>query len=635
MPVAPTYPGVYIEEVPSGVRTITGVATSIAAFVGYFSRGPMNEAVRIFNPGDFEREFGGLHRDSEAAYAIDQFFLNGGTQAWVVRTAAGNPEKAAVQLEKADSTPVLQIDAVSEGVWGDNVRIDVDYGTATPDATFNLTVREVVGGEAVATEVFRNLTMNSGEVMSVVEVVEGGSRLVRVTRPTNAANEGRPVQTGTTSNQLNTAAYSALVVDDKRSLTATIGAISGAAVSLETKPTTFAAFASGLQSAIRASHATAFRNVTVKVVGSLGTGAYLQIQSGTADADDVITFADNLAVDLGLDQAGNQNVQHYALGGGAAAFQNGADNNAAQEGDDGTLPGGQELQDALPAFDKVDLFNILCLPDTMRLPSAQAVAAAEEATRYCERRRAFYILDVPHPVGNPIDTVAEMEGWLDQHSTLRNKNVATYFPRPRVADPLNDFRLRPIAPSGTIAGLYARTDANRGVWKAPAGTEANLRGVQAFEYLLTDEENGILNPLGINCLRNFRIPGRVCWGARTLDGADQLASEWKYVPVRRLALFLEESLYRGTQWVVFEPNDEPLWAQIRLNLGAFMHGLFRQGAFQGTKPRDAYLVKCDKETTTQDDVNRGIVNIVVGFAPLKPAEFVIIKIQQLAGQVQA
>jgi phage tail sheath protein FI len=125
----------------------------------------------------------------------------------------------------------------------------------------------------------------------------------------------------------------------------------------------------------------------------------------------------------------------------------------------------------------------------------------------------------------------------------------------------------------------------------------------------------------------------VVWGSRTLRGADQLADEYKYVPVRRTALFLEESLYRGTQWVVFEPNDEPLWAQIRLNIGAFMQSLFRQGAFQGRTPREAYLVKCDRETTTQDDINRGVVNILVGFAPLKPAEFVIIKIQQLAGQI--
>jgi len=151
---------------------------------------------------------------------------------------------------------------------------------------------------------------------------------------------------------------------------------------------------------------------------------------------------------------------------------------------------------------------------------------------------------------------------------------------------------------------------------------------------LTDPENGELNPLGINCLRTFPAAGRVVWGARTRQGDDRLTSEWKYIPVRRLALFIEESLFRGTQWVVFEPNDEPLWAQIRLNVGAFMHNLFRQGAFQGRTPREAYFVKCDSETTTQDDRNRGVVNIQVGFAPLKPAEFVVIQIQQMAGQIE-
>jgi phage tail sheath protein FI len=187
---------------------------------------------------------------------------------------------------------------------------------------------------------------------------------------------------------------------------------------------------------------------------------------------------------------------------------------------------------------------------------------------------------------------------------------------------------------GLIAGVMARTDAQRGVWKAPAGIDASLNGVVGLQVEMTDAENGLLNPLGINCLRTFSVFGRVVWGARTLRGADAAADEYKYLPVRRVALFLEESLYRGLKWVVFEPNDEPLWAQIRLNVGAFMQNLFRQGPFQGSSPREAYFVKCDKETTTQNDINLGTVNIVVGFAPLKPAEFVVIKIQQMAGQIQ-
>jgi phage tail sheath protein FI len=145
---------------------------------------------------------------------------------------------------------------------------------------------------------------------------------------------------------------------------------------------------------------------------------------------------------------------------------------------------------------------------------------------------------------------------------------------------------------------------------------------------LTDEENGELNRLGINCLRAFPVTGPVVWGARTLEGADRFASEWKYIPVRRTALFIEESVYRGTKWVMFEANGEALWSQIRIDAGAFMQNMFRQGAFQGRTPHETYFVKCDQETTTQNDIDLGIVNVIIGFAPLKPAEFVIVKIQQ-------
>jgi len=163
---------------------------------------------------------------------------------------------------------------------------------------------------------------------------------------------------------------------------------------------------------------------------------------------------------------------------------------------------------------------------------------------------------------------------------------------------------------------------------------ASVTGVVGIppDKKLTDAQNGVLNPKAVNCIRTFPVHGTVLWGARTLQGSDERGSEWKYVPLRRTALFIEESLDRGLEWVVFEPNDEPLWAKIRLSVGNFMHDLVRQGAFQGVRPKDAYFVKCDTETTTQDDINLGVVNIVVGFAPLKPAEFVVIKIQQMAGQ---
>jgi phage tail sheath protein FI len=290
------------------------------------------------------------------------------------------------------------------------------------------------------------------------------------------------------------------------------------------------------------------------------------------------------------------------------------------------------------ALDKADLFNLLCIPPPTR-GSDFTADGWDAARKYCKDRRAMLIVDPPiHGLGDPgkaWDNVANAVANMGLVDPFRDENAAVFFPYIKMADSLQENRLQDFAPCGAVAGIFARTDADRGVWKAPAGLDATLRGVRELSYKMTDGENGDLNQLGVNCLRTFPIVGSIVWGSRTLKGADRLASEWKYIPVRRLALYIEESLYRGTQWVVFEPNDEPLWAQIRLNIGAFMHGLFRQGAFQGTSPRDAYFVKCDKETTTQNDINQGIVNILVGFAPLKPAEFVIIKISQIAGEVQA
>jgi hypothetical protein len=304
------------------------------------------------------------------------------------------------------------------------------------------------------------------------------------------------------------------------------------------------------------------------------------------------------------------------------------------KGADGIRGGATELigtsaaKSGIYALLDVDLFNILSIPETMDLPpDTDAKQVVAEAAALCEQRRAFYIVDAP--AGRTLSDIATWSG-----SASQSRNAAVYFPAVRISDPLDGFRLRSMAPSGTLAGVYARTDATRGVWKAPAGTDATLNGVIDLALKLNDLDNGQLNPQGINVLRSFPAYGRVAWGARTLKGSDAQADEYKYIPIRRLALFLEESLYRGTQWVVFEPNDEPLWAQIRLNVGAFMNGLFRQGAFQGLTPQEAYFVKCDKETTTQADRNLGIVNIAVGFAPLKPAEFVVITIQQIAGDLR-
>ena len=277
-------------------------------------------------------------------------------------------------------------------------------------------------------------------------------------------------------------------------------------------------------------------------------------------------------------------------------------------------------------LDRVDIFNLLCVPGETDAPT---ISTLQE---YCNRKRAFFIVDAPQlsttaglissgPVGSTPGSIT---------TGTPATNSAYYFPWISAPDPLAGNRPTLFPPCGFVAGIYAATDASRGVWKAPAGIDAGISGDLGLQYNLTDLENGSLNIQAVNCLRHFKVYGDVVWGARTLAGNDQTGSEWKYIPIRRLALFLESSLYDGTQWVVFEPNDDTLWRQVRLNVGTFMQGLFLQGAFAGTTPQQAYFVKCDAENNPPASVALGIVNILVGFAPLYPAEFVVIQIQQIA-----
>ena len=672
MPVKPTFPGVYIEEVPSGVRTIVGVATSVGAVIDYFARGPMDHALQIFSFADFEREFGGLDALSEGSYAIQQFFLNGGSEAWVVRVgqtpAGGPPSFATARIDLLDTIggngslrvfPGRLIRGVSvpdPGAWGNFVRLDVDYDVSPPNLfnhdndpahLFNITISEVAPGATqpvVRTETFRNLSLFGGFVNSAIDVVNERSRIVQVTPlPTSGTpNTNRPAQTGTVSNVLVPATVLAIAAGAQ--LQAQIsGETAPHLVTIAQQPTSLAHARALLEAGLHAAVPTdpRYTSAIVQLVGGrfrvlTGRAGDPAVLGSAFNPESRITFTEagtaTTGAELGLvGGTVSVNVQQDSVGLGTAGAQ--ANPVPGVNGDPPLAPdlvGARLPKTGMFALEDVSIFNILCIPRAAGLAPNELFTVYSNAAAYCLERRAFLIVDIPQA----IDDVQEMKDWLDANANLRSRNAAVYFPRLRVADPLNGFRLRDSGPSGTVAGIYARTDNDRGVWKAPAGIDATLRNVNELGDVMTDPENGALNPLGINALRNFPIYGNVVWGARTLDGADVLASEWKYIPVRRLALFLEESLYRGTKWVVFEPNDEPLWAQIRLNVGAFMQGLFRQGAFQGQTPREAYFVKCDKETTTQTDINNGVVNILVGFAPLKPAEFVIIKISQIAGQIQ-
>jgi phage tail sheath protein FI len=595
MPQTYLYPGLYVQEIPSGVHPITGVPTSNTAFVDFIARGPLNQAVELTSLADFERSFGGVDTRSEASYAILQYYLNGGSISWCVRVAASNATPASVDLPgenggpgsgapgsgvpgsgppgsgppgsgppgsgppgsgppgsgppgPAAAAPALQVSAANPGEWGNNLRVAVDHNVR--DATgaivaqaFNLVVQEVQPSGAqltvVTTEVWRGLSMDTTSAQFVEAVINGNSTLISV----KALSVGSPP---------------AATADD----------------------------------AVTASADSAFVRLGQGPNSTAGSSGY------------------------------DPHSPEWLSGEGASA-----------------LTGDPDKHTGLYALTAIapDIFNILCLPSVANLGNDQAFSVLTEAEALCEQARAFLLIDPPSSLDSATDPSVNLSKMKDfvtalEGQGLRHRNAAVYYPRLQIPDPLGP-QPRTVGPSGTLAGIYASTDAARGVWKAPAGSDAALRGASVL-VKLTDSENGELNPRGVNALRVFPVFGGVSWGARTLVGADQIASEWKYIPVRRTALFIEESLYEGLKWTVFEPNDEPLWSQIRLNVGAFMHGLFRQGAFQGKSPQEAYLVKCDSETTTQADIDLGVVNILVGFAPLKPAEFVVIQIQQLAGQAQ-
>lgn len=558
MPTKPSYPGVYVEEISSGVHPIVGVSTSVAAFIDFFSRGPIDEAIKIMSFGDFQRIFGGLDARSEASYAIQQFYLNGGQSAWVVRVGDTDLVNGKAFYELVNGTDsVLKVEAVNPGAWGNRLQVAVDYNTK-PAGLFNLVVREITNEngkkKVVKSEVYRNLTMGKGTSRYAIDVVRAESSLIRLTDMNAADKQG-------------------------------------------TLPST----------TIQGDYKDVIRIVN------------------EPKADEPVTAANPHGVYIPLDGGSDGKLFDE--------FNQLKNKNTLAE----AIKGDENGNTGMYALDRIEpfIFNILCIPAAAILFSDDAdnySSVYSAAQQYCVTKRAFLIMDIPEGKAS-VDELTNSEKFLGKIELLRSPNAAIYFPRLDISDPLNENRKRSVGASGTLAGIYARTDADRGVWKAPAGTEAVLRNA-SLRFKLNDAENGDLNSIGINAHRNFPTYGTISWGARTLVGADVQASEWKYIPVRRTALFIEESLYQGLKWVVFEPNAEPLWAQIRLNVGAFMHDLFRQGAFQGQSRSEAYFVRCDSNTTTQSDINNGIVNIVVGFAPLKPAEFVIVQLQQMIGQIE-
>jgi phage tail sheath protein FI len=489
-------PGVYVEEKSSGVKPIEGVGTSTGAFVGIAERGPIGEAKQIANWTQFINTFGGYIANGYLAYSVYQFFSEGGTRCFVVRTChyttiTDPTTKTAVAstgtMNDDAAAASIKVTAASEGIWGDKISVEAK---AASDATLTNGFKLVVKYNSDEKESYDNLTIGTVE-----DAIDNVSAYIKVVKQgANAPKKDTPVTLTSGNNGLTSIA------------------------------------------------ATDF------------------------------------------------------------------------EGDGKALNG-------LHAFDVVDDINIVAMPDMSG--NRDAIL---KGLNYCQNRKdCFFIADPPISL-DPTAVKAFKEGTGTYAGNAFNSSFgALYYPWVIVSDPLNPKQKKSVPPSGAIAGTYAHTDSVRGVHKAPAGiSDGYLDSVSGIERIITKSEHDGLNPIGIDVIRSFPSSGIVVWGARTLS-AD---AEWKYINIRRLFLFLEKSIDKGTQWVVFEPNSPALWGSVIRNITAFLLRVWRDGALFGSTPEEAFYVKVDAENNPPEVRDAGQLIVEVGVAPVKPAEFVIIRIQQ-------
>lgn len=629
MSVQTTYPGVYIREQKSGNATITGVSTSVTAFVGAARKGPGDTPVRLSSYASYLRQFGDpMSTAQPMGHAVGHFFANGGSQAIIVR-ALGSGAAAASSALSAVNGLTVAVSARSRGAWANGTGagtpaqaglfVEVVPAVDYPADRFTLVITEwasgVQGGPASVTtkETWAELTMAPASTRYVGTVL-GASNLVTATVTGTAA----PAP----SAGISTGALSPANVS-----------VSGKALRLSVDQGPAMDYVLFPGESPPQSHTLVEVRDHINAPGSvwpvqasISGGGRLVLTSKTSDLNSAVVVGligtNDASADLGLGVA-RGGAEVSAAGPYRPAIAVPA---ALANGSDGSTVGAAQIVSATPGQGMLALtvldfprFNMLCLPGVTTADTASVNIALD----YCRRQNAFFVID-PQPALNPAQ--------LKMASNLlraQGAHGAVYWPRLVTAEAGPDG----FGASGAVTGVMARTDATRGIWKAPAGVEAGVGGILGLTAPTDDDVSGDLNPLGINVLRTFPGVGTVVWGARTLAGSDVLQSDSKYVPVRRLTDYLSASLYLGTQFAVFEPNDPDLWAQLRLAVGGFMRGLFRQGAFQQSERRaesDSFFVICDSSVNPQTEIDSGRVNVVVGFAPLKPAEFVLITITQLS-----
>ncbi len=573
-------PGIYVEDIETGPKPIEGTSTSTAGFLGETERGP-NEAKLITSWTQYQRIYGSYFGlEKYLPYAVEGFFKNGGQKCYIGRVVGGITDDSAkcrsassFLLDK-DGNKALKITAAGEGLWGDSIVFKVSepsiggfkfsifyWKKDVPSPYFDPQIDLKSLPRPSIEEVFDNVSLDESSPDFFKKKVNGLSNLIVLDNSGPSLSSKLPAQQ---DGKVVSATNTSIEVEGNMSLK---------------------------------------KDMFITVVSADGKTIQTNMITQYDDATKTATVQKSWDTDNLID---NTFTYHLCCG----QLTGGMETDPATKKDyvgketEGTSNG-------LKAFEKVDNISILYSPNAQSIQGL-----AHELIDHCEKMKdRFLIIDSR-------ETSYDV-GALDPRTNdnLESQYAAFYYPWIKIIDPQNTME-KLIPPGGYMAGIYARSDVERGVHKAPANE--TVRGVVDLQFPIGKGEQNILNPRGVNCIRAFPGRGIRVWGARTLSSDPS----WKYINIRRLFIYLEESIDEGTQWVVFEPNSEILWARVIQTISNFLKGVWQSGALMGVTPEEAFFVKCDRTTMTQDDIDNGILIVMIGVAPVKPAEFVIFRIAQ-------
>ncbi|NOT28286.1 MAG: phage tail protein [Acidobacteria bacterium] len=641
-------PGVYVEEVASGPRPIEGVGTSTAGFVGLAERGPTLPRL-VTSWGDYLRWFGDTLDPlvSYMPFGVRGFFDNGGQRAFIARVVGAGAAPAGLDLATSVANNVLRITATGPGIWGNHVLLRVQASTQNSANWFRITLLYYVNGiptpfvdplnpanqsnpqrrEPDVLEDYDNLTALRGRSNFAEAVINSASKLVQVEYVNTGGGAVAPGRPANTAFAPSTAAFFNLPTADPNTALRIQAVTSGAAANAVT---------------VAVANGTNANSFAVTITDAAGVAqTFDNIPDNTpaqaiaaVNASPVVRaswFELNAPTAAPPSRPNNVAATNLAAGTDGSQMAGGGNGAAITPGDFSGNPAlAPNLRTGLAGLATIDEVNMLLAPDEVNGTIANNNQITAAVISQCELlKERFAIL-----------SIAAGQGLVQNIQPPQDTTYgAVYYPWIRVFDTRSQDSIL-IPPAGHVAGIYARTDIERGVHKAPANEV--VRGIvnqdlgptrKPVEFQIVKGEHDILNPRGVNVIRDFRPDGRGIrvWGARTMS-SDPL---WKYVNVRRLFLFVEESIDEGTQWVVFEPNDDALWARVRQVITNFLTTVWRSGALFGLTAAEAFFVRCGRDTMTADDIDNGRLICEIGIAPVKPAEFVIFRIQQKTLDLQA